>query len=214
VGLKEGDAVIGVAVTTGKDEIVLGTANGQAIRFNEADVRDMGRTAAGVRGVHLREGDDVVDMVIVDPRAALLTVCENGYGKRTEFEEYRTQGRGGSGIINIRASDRNGKVVGMKSVHDADELMLITLNGQIVRIGVNEMRSIGRATQGVRVITLKPGDKLVAVARVANEDDGQQDLPLQPPDAQKELPLPRPEPSEEESQNEAQEEHPSEEPEA
>jgi len=189
-GLKKGDAVIGVAITGGDDEIVLATAGGQAIRFSEHDVREMGRTAAGVRGIHLREDDEVVDMVIIDPHATLLTVCENGYGKRTEFDAYRAQGRGGSGVINIRATERNGKVVGMKSVSDADELMLITQNGQIVRTGVSEMRTIGRATQGVRVITLKSRDKLVAVARVATEaDNGQHDLPLAAPEEQKELPL-------------------------
>jgi DNA gyrase subunit A len=189
-GLKDDDEVIGVAITGGNDEIVLATAEGQAIRFSEHDVREMGRTAAGVRGINLRKGDQVVDMAIVDSYATLLTVCENGYGKRTNFDEYRLQGRGGSGIINIKATERNGKVIGMKCVRDADELMLITQNGQIVRTGVAEMRTIGRATQGVRVITLKPGDKLVAVARVATEeDDGQATLPLEPPDEQKELPL-------------------------
>jgi len=190
-GINEGDVVIGVALTRGHDEIVLATNDGQAIRFKEDDVRPMGRTAAGVRGIHLREGDFVVDMAVVDPMSTLLTVCENGYGKRTDFDEYRIQGRGGYGIINIKTSARNGKVVAMKSVRDADELMLITLNGMIVRTGVNELRSIGRATQGVRVIALKPGDKLVAVARVATEDNSQGTLPLDAPagETQGELPL-------------------------
>jgi hypothetical protein len=185
-GLNEGDVVIGVALTRGGDEIVLATKDGQAIRFKETDVRPMGRTAAGVRGVKLRPGDEVVDMAVMDPVATLLTVCENGYGKRTSFEEYRTQGRGGSGIINIRTSHRNGKVVAMKSMRDADELMLITQNGMIVRTGLNEMRVIGRATQGVRVIALRPGDKLVSVARVVSEDSSQGTLRLeageQPPE--------------------------------
>jgi len=178
-GLTEGDVVIGVAITGGSDEIVLSTSNGQAIRFKETNVRAMGRTAAGVRGVHLRKDDRVVGMSIVDPMATLLTVCEHGFGKRTSFEEYRTQSRGGYGIINIKTTKRNGKVVAMKSVRDADELMLITQNGMIVRTGVNEMRSIGRATQGVKVIGLKPGDKLVAVARVVTEDSSQTQLPLE-----------------------------------
>lgn len=177
-GLDEGDEVVGVAVTKGSDEIILGTNDGQAIRFNETDVRPMGRTAAGVRGINLREGDFVVDMAILDPMATLLTVCENGYGKRTSFDEYRIQSRGGFGIINIKTSERNGKVVGMKSIRDADELMLITLGGMIVRTGVNELRTIGRATQGVRLIALKPDDKLVAVARVVSEDSQQAQLPL------------------------------------
>jgi DNA gyrase subunit A len=166
-GLAEDDRVIGAAVTTGNDEVVLGTRNGQAIRFKETDVRPMGRTAVGVRGVHLRRGDAVVDMAIVDPMATLLTVCDKGYGKRTSFDEYRVQSRGGYGVINIRTTQRNGKVVGMKSIRDADELMLITTQGMIVRTAVSELRTIGRATQGVRVITLKSNDKLVSVARVA-----------------------------------------------
>ena len=132
----------------------------------------MGRTAAGVRGIHLREGDEVVDMAIVDPTATLLTVCENGYGKRTSFEEYRLQGRGGYGVINIKTTERNGKVVAMKSIRDADELMLITQGGMIVRIGAADLRTIGRATQGVRLIALKEDDKLVGVARVVAEDNG------------------------------------------
>jgi len=178
VGLKEGDVVIGVAVTRGSDEIVMATRNGQAIRFKEADVRAMGRTAAGVRGVNLRKGDEVVSMAVVDEMATLMTLCENGYGKRTSFDEYRTQSRSGYGIINIKASARNGKVVGMMPVRDADEMMLITQNGKIVRVGVSDVRTIGRATQGVRIISLKPGDKLVSIARVATEDSNQPQLPI------------------------------------
>ncbi len=191
IGIKPGDEVIGVALTHGNDEIMLGTSNGQSVRFSEKNVRQMGRTAAGVRGIKLKGDDAVVGMIIVDARATLLTVCENGYGKRTSFDEYRLQNRGGSGIINIKATARNGKVVAIKSIRDADEMMMITHNGQIVRTGVNEMRVIGRATQGVRVITLKPGDKLVAVARVISEDNDQQELPLkiEKPDPQGKLPL-------------------------
>jgi len=181
-GLQEGDVMIGVALTRGTDEIVLATKKGQAIRFLETDVRSMGRTAAGVHGLRLRENDEVVDMVVVDEMATLLTVCENGYGKRTNFEEYRTQGRGGSGIINIRATERNGSVVAMKAMRDADELMLITSQGKIVRIGLSEMRVIGRATQGVRVIALRKGDKLVSVARVVSDDNTQGALDMAPGD--------------------------------
>jgi len=169
-GLAEGDRVIGAAITRGDDQVVLGTAMGQAIRFKETDVRPMGRTATGVRGINLREGDEVVDMAIVAPAATLLTVCENGYGKRTSFDEYRLQARGGFGVINIRATERNGLVVGMKCVRDDDELMMITHGGMVIRTAVSEIRTIGRATQGVKVISLKPGDKLVAVARVVADE--------------------------------------------
>ena len=171
-GLNEGDQMIGVAITRGDDEIVLGTARGQAIRFKETDVRSMGRTACGVKGLSLRKDDEVVDMVIADPQATLLTVCEHGYGKRSNFQEYRLQSRGGMGVINIRATERNGQVVAMKAIRDADELMLITYKGMIIRTGLGELRIIGRATQGVRLITLKPKDRLVSVARVVVEDEG------------------------------------------
>ena len=178
MGLKAGDVVIGVAITRGTDEIVLGTRNGQAIRFKETDVRPMGRTAAGVKGINLRQDDSVVGMVIMDPMATLLTACENGHGKRTSFEVYRLQSRGGYGVINIRTSERNGDVVAMMSIREADELMMITSGGMIVRTGADGLRTIGRATQGVRIISLKPGQKLVAVAKVVADDDTQARLPL------------------------------------
>ena len=171
-GVNRGDLVIGAAITHGSDQIVLCTREGKAIRFKEGDVRSMGRTATGVRGIRLGKGDEVVDMAVVDPAATLLTVCEKGYGKRTKFDEYRVQSRGGMGIINIRTSGRNGKVVAVRSVTDSDELMLITTSGMIVRIGVGELRTIGRATQGVRLITLSVKARLVAVARVAEDRNG------------------------------------------
>ena len=173
-GLSAGDTVIGAAITRGDEQIVLATREGMAIRFKETDVRPMGRTAAGVRGIKLRKDDEVVDMAVVDPTATLLTVCEHGYGKRTSFDEYRVQSRGGTGIINIRTTGRNGKVVGAKSVRDSDELMLITEDGMIVRIGMGDVRTIGRATQGVRLVRLAEGDRVVAVARVvSNGGNGQ-----------------------------------------
>ncbi len=177
-GLADGDTIIDAVITTGNDEVLLATAHGQAIRFKETDVRAMGRTAAGVKGITLKDGDEVVDVAVVDEYAMLLTVCANGYGKRTEFSEYRVQGRGGQGIINIRTTNRNGPVVAMKSVREQDELMMITSNGMIVRTGVSELRAIGRATQGVRVIGLREGDHLVAVARVISEDREQTELEL------------------------------------
>jgi DNA gyrase subunit A len=185
IKLDENDALIGVAVTSGSDEIVLGTSNGMAIRFSEEQARSMGRVSRGVRGIKLRPGDLVVDMVIVEPDGSLLTVCENGYGKRTSIEDYRQQSRGGLGLINIKATERNGKVVALKAVHDADELMMISANGIIIRTGLEDIRAIGRNTAGVRMIKLKGDDKLVAVERLAkvegdevddeDETDGQQD---------------------------------------
>ena len=178
IGLDKGDSVIGVGVTNGKDQIVLATRGGMAVRFEETEVRDMGRQAGGVKGVELDKDDEVVEMVIVpqgldhgDNQVTLLTACEHGYGKRTRVEEYRLTHRGGKGVINIRTTDRNGAVVSVKPVTDNDELMMITHNGQVVRIGVTgELREMGRATQGVRLIRLDEGDILVNVARVAPED--------------------------------------------
>jgi DNA gyrase subunit A len=212
-GLADDDVVIGVAITRGDDQVVLGTANGQAIRFAESEARPMGRTAAGVRGIHLREGDEVVDMILVDPMASLLTVCQHGHGKRTSFEEYRVQSRGGYGIINIKTTERNGKVVAMKSIRDADELMLITSNGMIVRTGVSEIRTIGRATQGVRIITLKSGDELVSVARVVAEDNSQAQLPMEA-DSEAAAPAAAETPAEETPAEEPQAEEAPEEPES
>jgi DNA gyrase subunit A len=171
INLEKGDALIEVAISSGNDEIILGTRDGKAIRFKESDVRSMGRQTTGVRGIRLKKGDAVVGMTLVAPDANLLTLCENGYGKRTEFPEYRLQSRGGQGIINIRTTQRNGKVVSMMTVRDGDELMLITHAGQMMRMGIDSknIRPIGRATQGVRIMRLNADDKLVAVARVTEE---------------------------------------------
>jgi DNA gyrase subunit A len=169
IKLDPNDDVIGVALTTGSDQIVLGTRDGMTIRFDEGQVRSMGRVSRGVKGIKLRTGDMVVDMVVAEEKASLLTVCENGYGKRTSLENYRTQNRGGLGLINIKTTARNGKVVGLKAVQYKDELMLITANGMIIRTGLDEIRSIGRNTQGVRLIKLKGDDKLVAAAKIAHE---------------------------------------------
>ena len=187
IKLADKDNVIGVALTNGSDEIVLGTADGKSIRFSEQDVRAMGRVAAGVHGIKLRKGDEVVDMIIVEPQASLLTVCEHGFGKRTDFSEYRPQGRGGLGLINIQTSERNGKVVALKCVRDEDELMMISSSGKMVRTAIAPIRAIGRSTQGVRLIRLNEPDKLVAVARVATngadkQADDKQETDNQPSD--------------------------------
>ncbi len=177
IKLDPNDDVIGVALTTGADNIVLGTRDGMAIRFDEKRVRSMGRVSRGVRGIKLRLKDTVVGMVIAQEGASLLTVCENGYGKRTSFDDYRPQGRGGLGLINIKTTERNGKVVALKAIGEDDELMMITAEGMIIRTGLDEVREIGRNTQGVRLIKISEGDKLVAAAKIAPEDesDMQQD---------------------------------------
>jgi len=171
MNVEEGDAVIAVAVSDGNAEIFIGTRHGMSIRFKETDVRSMGRTAGGVRGIELREGDEVVAMEVLVPGGTILTVTEQGYGKRTGLDEYRVQSRGGIGIINIQTSERNGKVVGVTQVTDDDELMLITQQGKILRMASNSIRSIGRATQGVRLIDIEGEDRAVSIARLAEKDD-------------------------------------------
>ena len=165
-----GDAVIGAELSDGQAEIFIGTRSGMAIRFLEADVRPVGRTARGVRGIALREGDEVVAMTVVRPTGTLLTVTENGFGKRTELEEYRVQSRGGLGIINARANDRNGRVAGIAYVEDDDEVMLITQQGKVLRMVTGGVRSISRATQGVRLIEIDDDDRVVSMARLVETD--------------------------------------------
>src|SRR4051812_24146633 len=171
MGVEEGDKVIAVEVSDGKEQILIGTRDGMAIRFEETDVRPMGRNAYGVRGISLRDDDEVVAMEVVREGGTVLTVAQNGYGKRTELEEYRLQSRGGFGTINIQTSDRNGKVVGIAYVHDDDELMLISQQGMILRMKAGDIRSIGRNTQGVRLIEMEEGDAVVSVAKLAEKED-------------------------------------------
>jgi len=171
MGVEDGDRLMAAQITDGTGEIFIGSRDGMAIRFPESDVRPMGRTAYGVRGITLREEDEVVAMEVVRPGSTLLTVTENGYGKRTELDEYRVQSRGGVGIISIQTTERNGRVVGMASVHDEDEFMLITQQGKILRTVARDIRTIGRATQGVRLIEIDADDRVVSLARLAEKDD-------------------------------------------
>jgi len=173
MGVEEDDAVIAVQMTDGTGEIFIGTRDGMAIRFPETDVRPMGRTAYGVRGISLRENDSVVAMEVVPAGGGgtVMTVCENGYGKRTEIDEYRVQSRAGVGIISIHTTDRNGRVVGNAYVRGEDELMLITQLGKVLRMPTSGIRAIGRATQGVRLIEIESEDRVVSVARLAERED-------------------------------------------
>ncbi|UKL13089.1 DNA gyrase subunit A [Dissulfurimicrobium hydrothermale] len=169
--INKDDELIAADMTDGKADIFLGTREGFSIRFPENDVRQMGRTAAGVKGIALKDGDHVVDMVIISGgRGTLMTVTENGYGKRTSIEEYRVQSRGGKGIINIKTTDKVGSVVNVLMVDDTDELMLVGTSGNIIRIRASDVRTIGRSTQGVRLIQLAEGDKLAAVAKLAERE--------------------------------------------
>jgi DNA gyrase subunit A len=174
MGVEEGDSVIAARVSDGNGQVFIGTSTGMSIRFPEGDVRSMGRTAYGVRGITLREDDEVVAMEVLEPGGTILSVTEQGYGKRTELDDYRVQSRGGIGIINIQTSDRNGKVVGIIQVRDDDELMLITQQGKILRMASKAIRTIGRATQGVRLIDIEGDDRAVSIARLAEKDDDEE----------------------------------------
>ena len=170
IGIEPGDTLIDVKLTTGQDQSVLITHQGQSIRFSEEDVRWMGRPAGGVRGITLETSDRVVALAIVVPNATLLVAGENGIGKRTDFEEYRLQSRGGKGVITMKTNDKTGGVIGALTVNDNDEIMLITVAGQMVRTAVKDIRATGRNTQGVKLINLDAGDKLQAIAQVISEE--------------------------------------------
>ncbi len=172
MGVEDSDAVMAVQLSDGSNEIFIGTRQGMAIRFPESDVRPMGRTAYGVRGIQLREGDAVVAMEVVRPGGTLLTVTEKGYAKRTDLDEYRVQSRGGVGIKNLEVTEKNGPVVGIAQVHDNEELLVITQQGKILRTPANAIRAIGRATQGVRVMDLDGEDTVVSVALVEKDEEG------------------------------------------
>jgi DNA gyrase subunit A len=175
INVDEGDRLINAKLTEGHNEILLATSGGQSIRFSEEDVREMGRSARGVRGISLREGDKVVALEIVDDTAALLVVAEKGFGKRTEFSQFRRQSRGGKGIIAMKTGEKNGLVVSAISVGQDDELMMITANGMMVRTAVKEISTIGRATQGVRVVRLEDGDRVSSVAKVISVEENGKD---------------------------------------
>jgi DNA gyrase subunit A len=171
INLDAGDGVIGVRLTDGAQEIILSTRGGQSIRFREREVRSMGRSAGGVKGITLEQGDEVVSIEILSAGASVLTVSESGYGKRTETTEYRVQGRGGKGIITMKITDRTGPVVGVRQGTDDDNLMLITSTGKIIRLRFSDIRIIGRNTQGVRLIDVEEGERVVALARLAERED-------------------------------------------
>ncbi|MDR0953682.1 MAG: DNA gyrase subunit A [Elusimicrobiota bacterium] len=174
IGLEEGDVLVSTQLTNGKSDIIIATKQGKSIRFDETQVRAMGRTAKGVRGIRLAEGDNVVGMEQGSKEGNqpdVLSVCENGYGKRTGFEEYRTQHRGGVGVITIKTTQRNGPVVGIKLVDESKDLMIITEKGMAIRLRCDEIRSVGRNAQGVRLVKLDEGDKIARVAPVVKEEE-------------------------------------------
>jgi DNA gyrase subunit A len=174
LSIEEGDALIDAVVTTGGDELLIATGGGLAIHFKESDVRSMGRSAYGVKGIDLGKGDAVVSLAVVRTGGTVLSVTANGFGKRTVLEEYRLQARGGKGLINIKASRRNGPVVGVKVLRGEEQVMLITEKGMIIRLNTADISIIGRITQGVRLIQVEEGDHLVSVARLAEREDDEE----------------------------------------
>ncbi|HWX76796.1 MAG TPA: DNA gyrase subunit A [Candidatus Acidoferrales bacterium] len=175
IALEDRDEVIGVRLTDGQQEIILSTADGQSIRFKEEQVRPTGRGTYGVVGMRLDEGDALVSMEILSLGAAILTVSENGFGKRTEMDEYRLQSRGGKGIITMKTTDKTGRVVGVQQVTEEDQLMLVTNKGKIIRLRIKDIRVIGRNTQGVHLIDLEEGERVVSLARVAEKEEEEED---------------------------------------
>ena len=183
ITLEKGDELIEAVVSDGKRELLLITKQGKAIRFSEEQVREVGRSARGVRGMRLGKKDEVIAMALMQPKSELLTVTALGFGKRTAIDEYRLQSRGGKGIINFKVTPKNGEVVGAKTVTDQDGLMLISQEGMMVRCPVKDVRSTGRAAQGVRLISIKGKDRLASVARVAPRDEEENGEPAQAPAA-------------------------------
>jgi len=170
LGLKQEDELISVNLTDGNKDVIIGTKNGMAIRFKESKIRSMGRSASGVRGISLRE-DEVIGAIVASEGETIFTATENGYGKRTEVESYRETNRGGVGVRNIICSERNGKVVIVRSVKDEEDIMLVSKNGIMIRTKATEISVIGRNTQGVRVMRLENNDNLVSAAKLVREEE-------------------------------------------
>ena len=175
IGLHDDDDLISVRLTDGSKQIILGTHDGMAIRFDEQQIRAMGRNAAGVKGIKLREGDYVVGMEVVEPDQEVLVVTENGYGKRTPESEYRIQSRGGVGLKTIHITEKNGKMVALKTVDGLEDVMLMTINGMIIRMDIEDISVIGRSTQGVRLIRLADDERVSSVAKVLKDDSSEED---------------------------------------
>jgi len=170
INLVPGDKLIAVKMTDGNNDLIIGTKDGMAIRFEETKVRDMGRTSTGVRGIKLSPGDEVVGFIVVRSVSALLVITDKGYGKRSSIEDYRVTNRGGKGIKTIKAGDKNGKLIALMEVNDKDELVIITTQGMVIRQGLKDIRIMGRNTQGVRVIRLKEDDSIADIAKVVFDD--------------------------------------------
>lgn len=180
INIKDDDKLLGAALTDGDSNIILANKKGRAIRFHESDAREMGRNTSGVRGMTLDKDDELVDMVVIKNtnEATVLAISENGYGKRSLVEDYREQSRGGKGVITLKVTPKTGNLVALKEVSDNDDLMVITTAGKVIRMQCKGLRTMGRNTQGVRIMRLDDEGKIAAVTRVVNEDDDEAEVPV------------------------------------
>jgi DNA gyrase subunit A len=171
INVVKGDKLIEVKLTDGNNDIIIGTKKGLAIRFNESELREMGRTATGVRGIKLSQDDIVIGFIVVRSATTLLVVTDKGFGKRSNIDDYRVTHRGGKGIITVKTGEKNGNLISISEINDEDESVIITNSGMVIRQGVKKIRVMGRATQGVKLINLKEGDSIADVAKVISEED-------------------------------------------
>jgi DNA gyrase subunit A len=180
INIKEGDSLLGAALTDGDSNIILANKKGRAIRFHESEAREMGRNTSGVRGMSLGKDNELVDMVVIKNthEATVLAISENGYGKRSYVEEYREQSRGGKGVITLKVTKKTGNLIALKEVSDNDDLMIITERGKVIRMQCKGIRTMGRNTQGVRIMRLDEEGKIGAVTRVVNEEDDDSEPPV------------------------------------
>jgi DNA gyrase subunit A len=175
INLDDDDKLVGTAITSGDDEILLASSSGKLIRFNESHVRPMGRTARGVRGLRLKKDEKLISLMVGDPEKTILCVSENGYGKKTALEDFPSHNRGGQGVISMKTSERNGLMVSAALVEDEDGIMLISDKGTMIRTSVSQIPTLSRNTQGVKIITPKDGEKLIECVTIPNEEDQEEE---------------------------------------
>ena len=171
IKIQDGDSVLNVRVTDGSQDVLLCSSSGKIIRFPESDCRPQGRVSQGVKGIAINEDEKIIGMELIDDNVEILSVTENGYGKRTISSQYRKQSRGGKGILAMRLTEKNGEIVQIKPVTDKDDLVIITDKGQVIRTKIAGISLLGRTTQGVRIIRLKPSEKVVAVEKIADPEN-------------------------------------------
>ena len=177
MGVPDDDELIAAELVSGNETVFIGTHDGLCIRFPHDEIREMGRQAYGVIGIRLEEGDYVVSMITSNENDMVLSVTERGFGKRTAVEEYRTQGRGGKGVINVKTTEKNGKVVAIMRVQEDSDILVMSANGKLIRVSAQDIRAVGRATQGVRLIQVEEDDKVTAATLIEAENKSEDEAP-------------------------------------